>query len=133
TDEIENFIENQKVKTALVIGAGYIGLEVLDNLHVRGIDTTLIHRSMRVNKLMDEDMNQPIFEEMEKRNINYRLNEEVEKVDGNKVHFKSGKIETYDMIIEGVGVKPNSEFIKSSNVMLDSKDRKSTRLNSSHV
>lgn len=121
TDEIENFIENQKVKTALVIGAGYIGLEVLDNLHVRGIDTTLIHRSMRVNKLMDEDMNQPIFEEMEKRNINYRLNEEVEKVDGNKVHFKSGKIETYDMIIEGVGVKPNSEFIKSSNVMLDSK------------
>ena len=64
TDEIENFIENQKVKTALVIGAGYIGLEVLDNLHVRGIDTTLIHRSMRVNKLMDEDMNQPILKEI---------------------------------------------------------------------
>lgn len=61
TDAIEKFIEHQNVKTALVVGAGYIGLEILDNLHHRGIESTLIHRSTHVNKLMDSDMNQPIL------------------------------------------------------------------------
>ncbi|MFW0760309.1 CoA-disulfide reductase [Staphylococcus cohnii] len=121
TDAIENFIERQNVKTALVVGAGYIGLEILDNLYHRGIDSTLIHRSTHVNKLMDSDMNQPIFDEMKARDINYRLNEEIVKVNGHEVHFKSGKVEHYDLIIEGIGVKPNSEFIQSSNVTLDSK------------
>jgi len=119
TDAIDNFIEDNKVKKALVIGAGYIGLEIIDNLYERNIEPTLIHRSTHINKLMDEDMNQPIIEEMKKRSIDYRLNEEVSKVNGNEVHFTSGKVEHYDLIIEGIGVKPNSSFIKASNVQLD--------------
>ena len=39
---------------------------------------------------------------MEARDINYRLNEEIQSVDGNTVHFKSGKVENYDLIIEGL-------------------------------
>lgn len=57
-------------------------------------------------------MNQAILDEMDKRDIHYRFNEEISKVVGNAVHFESGKVENYDLIIEGVGVKPNSEFIK---------------------
>lgn len=121
TDAIETFIEKNEVKRALVIGTGYIGLEILDNLYERGITPTLIHRSEHINKLMDQDMNQAIIDEMDRRNISYRFNEQVIKVNGNEVHFKSGKIETYDLIIEGVGVKPNSEFIQSSNIHLDDK------------
>ncbi|WP_436855287.1 CoA-disulfide reductase [Staphylococcus caeli] len=121
TDAIETFIEKNNVKTALVIGTGYIGLEILDNLYERGITPTLIHRSEHINKLMDQDMNQAIIDEMDHRNISYRFNEQVTKVNGNEVHFESGKVESYDLIIEGVGVKPNSEFIKSSNVNLDDK------------
>lgn len=121
TDAIEDFIETNQVKKALVIGAGYIGLEIIDNLYERGIAPTLVHRSTHLNKLMDEDMNQPIIDEIEKRHIDYRLNEQVSKVIGNEVHFKSGKVEDYDLIIEGIGVKPNSAFIESSNVILDDK------------
>ncbi|MDN5907848.1 MAG: CoA-disulfide reductase, partial [Staphylococcus equorum] len=121
TDAIESFIEANQVKKALVIGAGYIGLEILDNLYERGIAPTLVHRSTHLNKLMDEDMNQPIIDEIEKRHIDYRLNEQVSKVIGNEVHFESGKVEDYDLIIEGIGVKPNSAFIESSNVILDDK------------
>ncbi|MDG0843232.1 CoA-disulfide reductase [Staphylococcus equorum] len=121
TDAIETFIEANQVKRALVIGAGYIGLEILDNLYERGISPTLIHRSAHLNKLMDADMNQPIIDEIEKRHIDYRLNEQVSKVIGNEVHFESGKVESYDLIIEGVGAKPNSAFIESSNVTLDDK------------
>lgn len=135
TDAIENFIINNNVQQALVVGAGYISLEVLDNLYHRGINTTLIHRSNKINKLMDQDMNQPIFDELDKRNINSRLNEEISQVEGNKVIFKSGKEEMYDMIITGVGITPNSNFIKSSNIQLDDKgyipvnDRFETNIN----
>jgi CoA-disulfide reductase len=102
TDAIDDFIITNNVQSALVVGAGYISLEVLDNLHYRGIDTTLIHRSTQINKLMDQDMNQPIFDELNSKNITYHLNEEISNVEGNKVTFKSGKEASYDIIITGV-------------------------------
>ncbi len=78
-------------------------LEVLENLYERGLHPTLIHRSDKINKLMDADMNQPILDELDKREIPYRLNEEIDAINGNEITFKSGKVEHYDMIIEGVG------------------------------
>ncbi len=66
-------------------------------------------------------MNQPIIDEIEKRNITYRFNEEISHVNGHEVTFTSGKVENFDLIIEGVGTHPNSQFIKSSNVILNDK------------
>lgn len=66
TDAIDQFISNNHAKNALVVGAGYISLEVLENLYTRGLDVTLIHRSEQINKLMDQDMNHPIIDELEK-------------------------------------------------------------------
>lgn len=54
-------IFRHKAKRALVVGAGYISLEVLENLYQRGLDVTWIHRSDKVNKLMDQDMNAAIL------------------------------------------------------------------------
>lgn len=119
TEAIDQFISETDAKHALVVGAGYISLEVLENLHERGLNVTLIHRSNHINKLMDQDMNQPIIDELEKRNISYRFNEEISKIDQHQVTFTSGKVENYDLIIEGVGTHPNSKFIQSSNVQLD--------------
>ncbi|MCU5745973.1 CoA-disulfide reductase [Staphylococcus sp. SQ8-PEA] len=121
TDAIDDYINKHDVKRALIVGAGYISLEVLENLYRRGLQPTLIHRSRGINKLMDQDMNQPILDELEKRGVTYRLNEEVKAINGREVIFTSGIVETYDLIIEGVGVQPNSEFIRSSNIYLDEK------------
>lgn len=121
TDAIDQYINKHHAKKALVVGAGYISLEVLENLHHRGLDVTLIHRSESVNKLMDQDMNQAIFDELNNRNITYRLNEEITEVEGHTVTFKSGVQEDYDLIVEGVGTHPNSNFIQSSNIKLDEK------------
>lgn len=121
TDRITQFINRHHAKRALVVGAGYISLEVLENLYHRGLDVTLIHRSEHINKLMDGDMNQPILDELNEHNINYRFNEEIETIDGNLITFKSGHQESYDIVIEGVGTHPNSNFVKSSNIKLDEK------------
>ncbi|WP_049426900.1 CoA-disulfide reductase [Staphylococcus capitis] len=119
TDAIDQFISNNHAKNALVVGAGYISLEVLENLYTRGLDVTLIHRSEQINKLMDQDMNHPIIDELEKRYISYRFDEEIHQIKGNEVTFTSGITEKYDLIIEGVGTHPHSNFIKSSNIHLD--------------
>ena len=91
TDAINDYIDTHNVHKALVVGAGYISLEVLENLYQRGLDITLIHRSEQVNKLMDQDMNQPIFDKLEEKQIEYRLNEEITDINGHEVSFKSGK------------------------------------------
>ncbi|AYU54751.1 CoA-disulfide reductase [Staphylococcus debuckii] len=119
TDAIESYIEENNVQKALIVGAGYISLEVLENFYNRGIQTTLIHRSEAINKLMDQDMNQVVFDTMDEQNIDYRLNEEVESVDGKTVHFKSGKTEDFDIIIEGIGIKPNTEFLEDAGIEED--------------
>ena len=69
---------------------------------LEGLDVTLIH-SEKVNKLMDQDMNQVIFDELDSRHIPYRLNEEIVSVKDHLVTFKSGIQEDFDIIIEGVG------------------------------
>ncbi|MCS4486793.1 CoA-disulfide reductase [Staphylococcus americanisciuri] len=119
TDAIENYITTHKVQRVLLIGAGYVSLELLENLYERGLSPTLIHRSEAINKLMDQDMNDVILSELDARDIPYRLNEEVTSIDGHTVTFKSGTVEDYDMIIAGVGVQPNSEFLKSSGITIE--------------
>lgn len=120
TDAIESFIQDNHVQRVLIVGAGYISLEVLDNLYERGITPTLIHRSEHINKLMDNDMNELIIESLKERNITYHFNEEIDTIKGKTVYFKSGHHEDFDLVITGVGVEPNSNFIKASNVTLDS-------------
>ncbi|SUK87038.1 Coenzyme A disulfide reductase [Staphylococcus aureus] len=66
-------------------------------------------------------MNQPILDELDKREIPYRLNEEIVAINGNEITFKSGKVEHYDMIIEGCRYSPQFKFIESSNIKLDRK------------
>ena len=53
-----NSSKANQVDKVLVVGAGYVSLEVLENLYERGLHPTLIHRSDKINKLMDADMNQ---------------------------------------------------------------------------
>lgn len=121
TDEIESFIVNENVKSALIVGAGYVSLEILENFYARGIEPTLIHRSDHINKSMDKDLNNVIFDELDKRNIKYRLNEEIADISDRKVTFKSGIVEEYDIIITGVGIEPNSDWLKSSSLQLNEK------------
>ncbi|MDO5376050.1 MAG: CoA-disulfide reductase [Staphylococcus rostri] len=121
TDAIENYITTHNVQRVLLIGAGYVSLELLENMYERALSPTLVHRSEAINKLMDQDMNKAILSELDARNIPYRLNEEVTAIDGHTVTFKSGTVEDYDMIIAGVGVQPNSEFLQSSGITMDDK------------
>jgi len=121
TDIIEQHIEQYEVKKALVIGAGYISLEMIENLKHRGLDVTLLHRSDRLLKTMDEQFLPHLMNYLKEASIKTQLNDEVTSIEDKTITFKSGLSEDYDLIIEAVGITPNTDFLENSNIDLNDK------------
>ncbi|WP_414055968.1 CoA-disulfide reductase [Macrococcus equi] len=118
TDKIHNYIESNAVKDVLVIGAGYISLEILENLKNRKLNVTMLHRSEHLLKSVDKEMTDYIPDILEEHGVRVLLNDEVKSLDGKKVHLKSGRKFDYDMIISALGIQPNTHFIETSGIQL---------------
>lgn len=119
TDRIENFISANHVKDILVVGAGYISLELVENFANRGLNVTMVHRSDHLLKSVDKNMTDHIKNILEENNIRVLLNDEVKSIDNNTVTFKSGRKFKYDMVISAIGIQPNTSFLKQSNIALN--------------
>lgn len=118
TDRIENYIEENKVKDVLVVGAGYISLEIVENLKTRGLNVTLLHRSEHILKSVDQDMTQHIPDILNENGVRVILNDEVKSLEDKTTILKSGRHFEFDMIISALGITPNTEFLQSSDIEL---------------
>lgn len=107
-DNIAEYIADNSPKTAVIVGAGYIGLELLENLEKLGIKVTVIERENRAMSKMDEDMAVYLEDYLIKKGVNLLLGEEVVKIDEKLVETKSGKKVEADFVVVCTGVKPNS-------------------------
>lgn len=124
--KVENFIETQKPKKAVIIGGGYIGLEMAEALLIRGLEVTIINRSAQVMNTVDPDMGEKISEAIRSLGITLYNKEELkgfEAKNGKVSAVVSDKhtIET-DMVILGMGSSPNTEFLKGSGIELGIKN-----------
>ncbi|MFC4556783.1 CoA-disulfide reductase [Virgibacillus kekensis] len=119
-DAIYSHIEKIKPKTCAIIGAGFIGLEMVENLTAIGINCTVIDRSSQVMKLVDEDMAGIIQDHLKAKNIELRLNDGLEsfKNNGATLMLNSGKVIQADMTILAIGIKPNTELANGSSLEL---------------
>lgn len=108
-DKINEYIRTHQPKTATVTGAGFVGLEMLENLHSLGIQCTMINRSNRIFRPVDEDMSTPVPEHLKEKGITVHLDDGVHKFseDGKIVHLKSGTEIKSDLNIMSVGIQPN--------------------------
>ncbi|TDM41891.1 CoA-disulfide reductase [Macrococcoides goetzii] len=118
TDKINNFIETEGAKDILIIGGGYISLELIENLKNRGLNITMLHRSSHLLKSVDQDMTKHIPDILEAHGVRVLLDDEVKTLDGKTVQLKSGRKFDYDMIITALGIKPNTQFLQSSKIEL---------------
>ncbi len=101
---------------AVVVGAGFIGLEAAENLRKLGLDLTIIQRGDHVLPTIDREMATPLAQELDRLQINCRFNCTVknylEKDNSVVIELDNGeKIET-DLVINAIGVKPNSVLAK---------------------
>jgi NADPH-dependent 2,4-dienoyl-CoA reductase/sulfur reductase-like enzyme/rhodanese-related sulfurtransferase len=124
TDAIKEFISSHKVQNAMVIGGGFIGLEMVENLHHLGIYVTLVELDKQVFPSMDYSMAGIINQELEKNNVNVLFQTHVVKFEktqkGVLAYLNNGeKIET-EMVIFSIGVRPDIELAKQSGIAIGS-------------
>lgn len=119
-DAIHAFIKKSKPKTCAIIGAGFVGLEMVENLQQLGVDCTVIDRSQQVMKLVDPDMAEMIQDHLKAKGVNLILNDGIESFtgEGKILHLTSGKSIQTDMTILAVGIKPNTKIAGEANLQI---------------
>jgi len=118
-DDIKAHIDGHGVDKVVLIGAGYIGLELIENFVRRGMDVTFIHRSEEVYRPLEDDMGDFFIEEMERQGVDVRLNAEIVEVTGNAATLDNGEEIDAPLIVAGIGILPRTEFLKGSGIKLN--------------
>ncbi|WP_340022638.1 FAD-dependent oxidoreductase [Paenibacillus sp. FSL K6-1096] len=120
TDRIKAYVDNRQPAHATVIGAGFIGLEMAENLRERGLDVTVIDRGGQILSPLDVEMVRPLEAHMRLHGVELRLHEGVEAIEeqGRLLRLSSGSELRTDMIILAIGVSPESDLARSSGLEL---------------
>lgn len=120
TDAIKNFVDNNKPKEAVVIGGGFIGIEMAENLVERGIKVHLVEMLDQVMAPIDFEMAQIVHAHMVEKGVDLILGDGVESFEesGKKIVLKSGKEINSDITILSIGIRPENELAKSAGLDL---------------
>ena len=118
TDEIRLVVRESGIKTAAVIGGGFIGLEMAENLRHSGLDVSIIEAADQVMAPLDFELAQLLHENIRDNGVRLYLSDGVESFadDGRKVTvtLKSGRKVTAELVILAIGVRPNSQLAKDA-------------------
>ena len=102
------------VRRAVVVGAGFIGLELVENFVRRGVATTVVELQDQVLPPLDKEMTTPILETLRKHGVSVLLEQSAEAfeaaTDGLVVRVKSGERLPADLVILGIGVRPENRL-----------------------
>lgn len=113
TDRIKARID-QGVKQAVLLGGGFISLELAENLVRLGISTTVVEKNDQILTPFDKEMTTPIVEELAKRGVTLLLGQAAESVEktasGLAVNLNSGQRLPVQLVIFGVGVRPENKL-----------------------
>ncbi|NLL82892.1 MAG: FAD-dependent oxidoreductase [Lentisphaerae bacterium] len=120
-DEIVRRIE-AGAKRAVVVGAGFIGLETAENLRERGLEVTIVELFDQVLPTLDKEMTTPLSVELNSVGISQRLGRKVVSLDPQpeslKVTLDNGEQLAADLVVMSIGVKPNSEIAAAAGLQL---------------
>ena len=114
---IKDFVIKKEPKKAIIIGGGFIGLEIAENLKESNIDVTLIEGRNHVLANLDPEMASFVHHELRRNGINLVLNKMVKEIkeDDNNVYVKYDDVTLKcDLLIQAVGVRPNSNLAKDA-------------------
>ena len=122
TYKIKDYITENSPKSATIIGGGFIGVEMAENLVTAGVKVDLIEMQNQVMPPFDYDMACIIQNEMRMHGINLMLETALEKIEENgsslKVYTNKGTVDT-DMVILAIGVKPESSIAKNAGLSVN--------------
>ncbi len=118
TDKIKSYIEEKKPSHATVVGAGFIGLEMAENLHASGLKVTIVEMAGQVMTPLDYSMAALVHQHLKTKNVEFYLKTAVasfsEKNGRIGVNLSSTREIETDMVILSIGVRPDSSLAKNA-------------------
>lgn len=123
-DRIKAFVKDNDLKTATVIGGGFIGLEMAENLHDLGLEVTLAEMAPQVMMPIDYDLAQILHQHIAAKGVALHLNNGVSKFDYKEdnttdVVLADGTAINSDIVLLAIGIRPNSELAKNAGLELN--------------
>lgn len=122
TDTIKNYIQTNDVKRAIIIGGGFIGLEMAENLHNNGSQVAVVEMANQVMAPIDFSMASLVHQHLLQKGIRLYLGTAVtsfeRNAEGISVVFQNGRHLSADMIILSIGVRPNTMLASQAGIEL---------------
>ena len=122
TDTIKNYVNTENPKRAIVVGGGFIGLEMAENLHDLGIQVDVVEMANQVMAPLDFPMAAIVHRQLTDKGVGLHLEDGVsrfeEKDGGVTVHLRSGKQIATDMVLLSIGVRPETKLAKDAGLAI---------------
>lgn len=122
TDTIKNYVNTENPKRAIVVGGGFIGLEMAENLHDLGIQVDVVEMVNQVMAPLDFSMAAIVHRQLTDKGVGLHLEDGVsrfeEKDGGVTVHLRSGKQIATDMVLLSIGVRPETKLAKDAGLAI---------------
>lgn len=124
TYKIKDFIENEKPKSAIVVGGGYIGVEMAENLHQAGLQVTVVELADHVIAPLDYEMACDVHNHIRSKGAKLVLGDGVKAItaDRNSLKVTLSNSDLYcDMVVMSVGVRPESTLAKEAGLTVNNR------------
>lgn len=122
TDRIKTYLQQNKVKNSVIIGAGFIGLEMAENLKEAGSEVAVVEMANQVMGPIDYSMASLVHEHLQQKGVRLYLEQAVEAFEpeeaGVTVVFKSGIRVHADLVILSIGVRPETRLAQEAGIAL---------------
>ncbi|MHB1089250.1 MAG: FAD-dependent oxidoreductase [Acidimicrobiales bacterium] len=119
-EDVEKIVEvaDENPANAVVIGGGFIGVEIAENLVHRGIATSVVEASGQVLAPLDLEMAELVADEMRKKGVSLYLNESVVRIDERGVELSSGEFVEGELVIVAIGVRPETGLARGAGLVI---------------
>ena len=122
TDKIKSYIQTHSPQKAVVVGAGFIGLEMAENLHAQGAEVSIVEMGNQVMAPIDFSMAALVHQHLMDKGVNLHLEQAVDSFEQEgkrlKVNFKNGHSILADIVILSIGVRPETSLAKAAQLTI---------------
>nr|WP_270540304.1 FAD-dependent oxidoreductase [Bacteroides zhangwenhongii] len=122
TDRIKEYINSHAPRKAVVVGAGFIGLEMAENLHAQGAKVSIVEMGNQVMAPIDFSMASLVHQHLMDKGVNLYLEQAVASFEregkGLKVTFKNGQSISADIVILSIGVRPETSLARAAELTI---------------
>ena len=118
TDRIKNWIDTHSVQKAVVIGGGFIGLEMAENLHRTGAAVAIVEMANQVMTPLDFSMAAHVHHHLSQKGVRLYLSQTVERFEQKNVCLKSGLKIPADIVILSIGIRPETSLAKAAGLKI---------------